>query len=149
MQKDIEKVAVQLLKEHPEHNVVYVGEDKQAFFNKLASKNHAAQRKIKVFPFYRAGVQQEFEAVETLDEVQEVLEERQAVITAIQKVVEKQDHNITVDVETDPVLASVIELTESLDKVTSEKESLATKVEKLEADIKDLQKQLDTKNTKK
>lgn len=159
MKKYIEEIAQQILKEHPDKNVVFVSEDKQAFFNKQASKNHASERDVKVFPFYRSGNEPKIETVTNVEEMQDVLEERQAVIEAITKVVEKADHAIEVNVDTDPVLASVIALRDNLGNdlnklanelvaVEKDRDSLLEALEKKATEIESLKKELKASKTK-
>ncbi len=112
MKPELEKLAKQLLKDHPEQNVVFVSESGQAFFNKNAAENHEATRGEKVFPFFRKGSAPDTEMAETLEEVQEALAERKSVVETVIKVATEDNHGIEVSPATDEAIAEVVQLKE-------------------------------------
>ncbi|MEO2080610.1 MAG: hypothetical protein ABGW88_13700 [Leeuwenhoekiella sp.] len=147
--KKQQKLADEILANHPDQNVVYITEDNQPFFSPIKAKNHAAYRKHDKEPkaFFREGSEPEDET-----ELQAKYEKVQSRNTIVEAVLEAIGNAANLEIpaeeitpETPQEVVAVLELREEFEEANLKANQLETALNKaneakaaVEAELKKL-----------
>lgn len=128
--KKLETSAAKILVANPEEKAVYMTEDGQGFFNKDARNNHAKERKLKVYDFFRHGVTTDEEvsdSIKALEVATEELDASKSALEIIEKLFTEEDYNPEVTTDTHSVVAIVVGVKERLAEAKESAEESAAK----------------------